>query len=117
MAYLQAIDLGTKKKCARTTITGTWNNAGTDNVDLSTYVPKGVRAVELMIGVTDATPGTGLGIRRTGGSVSEAAVYAQVNGISNYIVCDALLDSNLTFDLYKAAAFDVVSLFLTAYYL
>jgi len=117
MAYLEAIDLGTKKKTARTAVSGSLTAAGTETIDLSSYLPKGTKAVELFIGATDATPGTAIGIRRTGGSVSENALYIQAASIPNYLTCDVVLDAALSFDLYKTAGFDVVSVFITGYYL
>lgn len=111
------IDLGTKKKVPRRSVTGVWTAAGTDTVNLTAYVPRGAKAAELMIGATDATAGIGVGVRRTGGFTSEDAVYTQVSSVPCYMVCDAVLDANRTFDLYKTGELDVVSMFLTAYYM
>jgi len=117
MAYAATTDWGTKKRIAPTAISGTFTASGTTNVSVATIVPAGTKAITLRVVVNDAVAGTECRIRETSSSTSVLEVAAQVGGINNEAQVDVQLDSSYTFDINNNAAFDAVSLIVTAVYI
>lgn len=117
MAMVATNDWGTKKRIPVTTIAGTYTAATTHNIDVSSYVPKGTKAIWLYIEITDNAAGTTAYVQETGSGVEVWGVHSIV---ANQVVDgngDIQLDSSYTFDLVVSAAMTAVTLKILGVYL